>query len=102
YIFEVLYPANRIVVDYGNTNELRLLAVINNETGIDNWDEFNKYPFVKANEYPQYKSLSDLKDIPYNNDEGLVLVFPNGFRLKYKHEEYKRLHRLLTGVNEKY
>ena len=34
-LFEVVYPENRIVVDYGDRRELTLLAAICNETGVD-------------------------------------------------------------------
>lgn len=35
------------------------------------------------------------------NIEGFVLEFPDGYLMKVKLSEYKRLHRLLTGFNEK-
>ena len=35
YLFEILYPENRIVVDYGNTRDLVLLAMIDTKTGND-------------------------------------------------------------------
>ncbi len=33
YLFEIIYPDNRIVVDYGATEELRLLALVDTQTG---------------------------------------------------------------------
>jgi RNA ligase len=33
--------------------------------------------------------------------EGFVLKWPNGYRLKIKSDEYLRLHRLLTNTNNK-
>ena len=33
YLFEIIYPENRIVVDYGEMDDLILLTVIDNQTG---------------------------------------------------------------------
>lgn len=33
YLFEIIYPENRIVVDYGNASDLYLLAIIETATG---------------------------------------------------------------------
>jgi RNA ligase len=35
YLFEIIYPENRIVVDYGAKEDLILLAVLDTETGKD-------------------------------------------------------------------
>ncbi len=35
YLFEIIYPENRIVIDYGDSDDLILLSIINNETGFD-------------------------------------------------------------------
>ena len=104
YLFEIVYPENRVVVDYGLEEKLVLVAVIDNETGDDVWEEFDRIKdeniFPVAKEFDSL-TLSELANLPQiDNSEGFVLVSPNGFRLKYKYEEYKKLHRLLTGVTE--
>lgn len=35
YLFEIIYPENRIVVNYGNKRQLVLLAIIDTETGVE-------------------------------------------------------------------
>ncbi len=35
YLFEIIYPENRIVVNYGDVEELVLLAIIDNATALD-------------------------------------------------------------------
>lgn len=103
YLFEIIYPENRIVVDYGKKEELRLLAVIDIETGKDDWVEFERISkdvrTIPAKFVGEFSSVDELPDEA--NAEGYVLVFENDFRLKYKHEEYKRLHRLICGLSEK-
>lgn len=109
-LFEIIYPANRIVVDYRGMQGLWLLAAIDNETGrdveIDNWpgpraDSVDVDPGTKPRDV-----LASLDLVDDGNTEGLVLVFdwpkegPNR-RVKIKMEEYKRLHRVITGVSTK-
>lgn len=63
--------------------------------------------FARVKEYDFEGSLSSfLKDFfpKYQNKsnlEGFILRFPDGYLIKGKLEEYKRLHRLITGLNEK-
>ena len=42
YLFEIIYPENRIVLDYGNKKEIVLLAIRENHTGRD-----LKYGYVR-------------------------------------------------------
>lgn len=97
YLFEVIYPENRIVVDYGSDERLVLLAVIDTATGKDvalpDW-----FPH-HVQRWPELTDLQQLHDHAIPNSEGFVICFANGFRVKVKFAEYVRLHRLLTGVN---
>lgn len=104
YLFEIIYPENRIVVDYGDMDDLVLLDVIDNETGMSalgsirelgHWDGPVTLTF-------SYSSLEEVLQAPYSGDEGFVVYYKTtGERVKVKHEEYVRLHRLITGVNER-
>jgi len=100
YLFEIIYPENRIVVDYGGQERLVLLGIINTETGeelpyddisFDGWDIVQKYDGIK--DYSTLKSLVD------NNSEGFVVRFSNGDRMKIKGEEYLRLHKIMTNIS---
>jgi RNA ligase len=100
YLFEIIYPDNRIVLDYGGTEDLFLLAVIDTATGKDMPLENIGIPLVE-----RFDGLHDLDLLQSNqteNKEGYVLKFESGTRVKVKFEEYKRLHKLLTGVNERH
>jgi RNA ligase len=104
YLFEIVYPANRIVVDYGDTEDLVLLTIIHTETGRE-LDYSRVYFFGTANGIPvvkQYDGITDFSTIEArDNAEGYVIHFVSGLRVKVKFEEYVRLHRLVTGVNAK-
>ncbi len=102
YLMEVIYPENQIVVDYGERDELVLLAVIETESGREL--DMNDVPVGEIPKVRRYDGIADLRTLTEkseDNREGYVIRWQNGFRLKMKFEEYKRLHRLVTGVNSK-
>jgi len=103
YLFEIIYPENRIVVDYGDFDDIVMLAVINNETGKDDRVDFSQFPWPAAKQYHNLSStgLDKLADIEEDNKEGYVILFENGLRIKIKFGEYLRLHRILTGMNSR-
>jgi RNA ligase len=104
YLFEILYPENRIVVDYGNRRELVLLAVIQTEDGMELYYEdmlsiYSKYFTVVKKFNVKINNLTELKKLEKENSEGFVVRFLNGFRVKVKFAEYVRLHGILTNVS---
>lgn len=105
YLFEILYPENRIVVDYGDRRELVLLARIETKTGFELYYEdlsqwYSKwFTVVKKYNIKDIKNLNDLKALEEENKEGFVVRFLNGFRVKVKFTEYIRLHGILTNVS---
>lgn len=101
YLFEIIYPENRIVVDYGGIETLILLDVLDNETGNSVLDLVEGgIPFQCARRH-EVKSIDDLLKVERENAEGFVVRFRSGLRVKIKHDEYCRLHKLLTGINDK-
>lgn len=99
YLFEIIYPENRIVLDYGNEEKLVLLAIIHTETGREGVP-FH-YSFEAVKQYHGIDDFDELLAIQDANREGFVVKFESGLRVKIKFEEYKRLHKLLTGVSPK-
>lgn len=105
FLFEIVYPQNRIVVNYGDTEDLILLAAIDTKyEGEFSYHDLEffarsfKIPVVKA-----YDGITDFEKIEERpNSEGYVIHFPDDdLRLKVKFSEYTRLHKILTGVNAK-
>ena len=97
YLFEIIYPENRIVVDYGAKRELVLLAVVDRETGEEQPLVDIGFPVVKR--YDGIKDIHKLKDKETFNKEGFVIRFSSGYRLKVKFDEYQRIHRIITNVS---
>ena len=95
-LFEIIYPENRIVVDYNGREDLVLLSSVDIATGVDDpeaewWD---------GSVTTRYGGLEIDKIQAMNepNSEGFVLRWNDGTRAKVKFPEYVRLHRLVTGV----
>jgi RNA ligase len=100
YLYEIIYPENRIVVNYGNRKELVLLAVIETKSGKE-LDYRNIAVELKINWARHYNVSSihqiiDLLPDLNSEEEGFVARYNNGLRVKFKGDEYKRLHKLLT------
>lgn len=103
-LFEIIYPENRIVVDYGNEEMLVVLGMTNRFNGkeldyesVVNLASESGMPVVKR--YDGIKDYNTLKALVDNNSEGFVVKFSNGDRMKIKGEEYLRLHKIMTNVS---
>ena len=102
YIFELIVPENRIVLDYGSERSLVLLAIRHNETDEDFLPDGSCFPMVEVIDKSIEEILLEKKREDFINKEGFVIKFQNNFRMKVKYEEYFRLHKIMTGVNEKF
>ena len=102
YLYEIIYPENRIVVDYGNRKELVLLAVINIEDGSElDIDEEGlrlglETPAIINDDI--YVLAETVKTMPITS-EGFVLRYSDGFRVKMKGWEYVALHKAIFQMS---
>ena len=105
YLFEIIYPNNRVVCDYHGETRMTLLTVVDNETGGELSHEFisEVYDDVFTDIVEKYNitDLNNINSLERDNSEGVVIRFESGFRMKVKWEEYVRLHRIVTGVSNK-
>lgn len=108
--FEVIYPENRmndgarLVCNYGTTETLVLLGAINKITGKDlNYDDLKviaesiQLPITKRFNYT-IDELVKLKETLPMTEEGWVIRFESGFRMKVKGNNYLKMHKILNGV----
>ena len=110
YLVEIVYPQNRIVVDYGNKENVFFLSAsaegeelhwttalsVFKASGIKQKD------IVKTEQHFSFGEdlYKRLKELNKKNSEGFILRFqPGNFRMKIKFEEYVRLHKLLTSFS---
>jgi RNA ligase len=103
YIFELIHPDFRIVVDYGDRKDLVLLAMIETDTGRElSLDEAPAgVHVVERHKFQDIGHADHLLALETTNAEGFVVRFADGTRAKVKFSEYKRLHRIVTGVSSR-
>ena len=98
FCFEIIYPENRIVLDYGNDEKLVLLGTFDKngkETDSEIWSQWG---FDVVKKYDGINDYKQLKEMVKNDQEGFVVKFSNGDRIKVKGVEYLRLHKIMTNV----
>lgn len=96
YVFEIIYPENRIIVNYGKEETLVLIAVVDTKTGRN--EEIKNIGFPLPEIY-NYNSLAELKSLNWKNKEGFVILYKSGFRVKIKFEDYIELHKIVTQIS---
>ncbi|MFE3558082.1 AAA family ATPase [Streptomyces sp. NPDC059193] len=115
YLAEILYPQNRIVVDYGGRRDLVLLAAFGADgtevplaEAAPHWEGIGSVVTVwPAMPLDELVALTESSTMPGGaaatgtDAEGFVLRFASGVRAKAKLSEYVRLHKVLTGVTER-
>lgn len=99
FCFEILFPQNRVVVDYGDYEGLVLLGTFDKngkEYDVEMWRE---YGFDVVKKYDGIKDFKELKAMVKDDQEGFVVKFTNGDRVKIKGVEYLRLHKIMTNMS---
>jgi RNA ligase len=104
-LFEIVYPANHIVVHYGDREDLVLIGARNRFTGetlpIPALKELSAhFGFNLASVY-DFGSIEDVLQAAGNlkaDYEGWVATFADGSMFKFKGAMYQLAHRFLTGV----
>jgi RNA ligase len=101
YQFEVVYKANRIVVDYAEFEGLVGLARVNNATGKVDYDLGalpSSWRIAESFDGLSLEQIMQLKDVLTWNTEGWVLTYDSGLMVKIKVEEYKKVHAIRFAV----
>ena len=100
YLMEIIYPENRIVVDYKGAEKLVVLACFHSEKGVEGRiDEMVNEGWEIVKKYDGISDYNTLKSIIKDDEEGFVVRFTNGDRVKIKGVEYLRLHKIMTNVS---
>jgi RNA ligase len=105
-LVEIIYPENRIVLDYGQEEKLVMLGGVSIDSGHitspGTMARYNGWVTRNVTQTFSYKTLADaLAAEPRKNAEGLVVRAAGGRMVKLKQEDYIKLHRLVTGLNER-
>lgn len=104
YLFEFIFPENKIVVDYGSEEKLVLIGVRDLDGYDFNIERFENLGFELPESYElDIDGILKKQSRPdFINKEGFVVKWADGFRVKIKYIEYLRLHKLISGVNERF
>jgi RNA ligase len=108
-LFEIIYPENRIVLDYGDREDLVLLAVRNRLTGeYLSWSRVQgiakKYGFSmpQTHFFTTPEQLIRASELLPASVEGWVVEFMDGQRFKFKGDKYRALHKMISEISFKH
>lgn len=94
-LWEIVYPENRIVLDYGDRDELVYLGTVKNESGA----------FLPATTSEHDLYGATLRDVlerePRKNAEGYVIWLSPTHAIKLKQDDYMALHRIVSNLTVK-
>lgn len=102
YLFEIIYPENRIVIDYGDRKECVLIGMVETATGNElsykevlSFAKKHNISIPKKFEFKNFSEIMKMCDkLPWN-EEGFVVNVPTKeglCKFKLKGEEYKIVH----------
>jgi RNA ligase len=108
-LFEIIYPENRIVIDYDGLEALVLLAARNRFTGQylpffpDVYELGQQYGFLlpKVYTFNNVTQIIERTGMMGRGEEGYVVEFSDGERFKFKGDSYLELHKLIFGLSFK-
>lgn len=93
-LFEIIYPENRIVLNYGDDDYLQWLGGV----GIDNG---RYYPPYEGPATGHQTLVAAINDRQRENKEGWVVWLNPSEAVKIKQDDYLELHKVVTGLNRK-
>lgn len=115
YLAEIVYPENRIVVNYGDRRDLVLLGAFDTagweirlKYAAPDWEPIGSVvrawpamPLADLLKLTEANATPDGEHTSGMDAEGYVIRYNSGLRAKAKLAEYVRLHKVLTGVSER-
>ncbi len=108
-LFEIIYPENRVIVDYKGRAGLVLIAARNRFTGdyapffpdLQLLADTYHFPLPKVYDFNDTEAIIALTKKLDKDEEGFVVEFSDGQRFKFKGDKYLELHRLVFGLSFK-
>jgi len=99
YMVEIIYKENRIVIKY--EKEGLFLITIYDDKGYELGpiENIKGLEIVKFYDYKSVDELVKICEKMSSQEEGFVVRFENGYRLKIKSSEYCRIHRIISNLS---
>lgn len=103
YLFEIIYPSNRIVLDYGTVEELVLLGGVDIKTGRSFSPKGEtRWPGRRTKVFSCDTLTEAMAIPPRSNAEGIVVRFVrDGLQVKLKQADYVAQHAIVTGCTNR-
>jgi len=112
YSFEIIYPNDILTIHYGY-EDIILHGVFDNETGDEipihkfkDWEYLKKMGLTMEEPVEMgshFKGIEDFyKTYKFNDDEGYVIKFESGYKIKVKFDEYKKMSAAKRSLSELY
>lgn len=104
-LLEIIYPGNRIVLDYGDLDDLFWLCDVDIATGRTKDRQWYHPVFPEPHLLGGglFLEMADtFIDLQRQNCEGVVIhAYDRDIRVKMKQKDYLELHKVATGLNKK-
>jgi hypothetical protein len=105
YIFEVVHPKFKIVIDYGEEENLILTGAkcIDTNKEVSYEQLMHMANMIDCDITPAYffqsieEVIEECKELPYT-EEGYVLTYPNGLKVKVKSQAYCDVHKMIENL----
>lgn len=103
YLVEIIYPENKIVVNYGQVEQLVLLGAIREGKELT-YEElvteaaYLQIPICKRYSYTINEMIKLQETMP-KDQEGFVVRFKSGLRVKIKGNEYMKVHKMISNMS---
>jgi RNA ligase len=105
YLVEIVYPENKIVVDYKGEEKLVMLGSYHTHTEKENSIDavFSQarsagMPCAKEYQYTIEEMIKLQKTLP-KDEEGFVVRYENGLRVKIKGDEYSKIAKIISQMS---
>ena len=100
YLVEIIYPGNRIIVDYGDSEKLVLLAAYKRGSHIDVnvADLFKVFTKSPRSNFDSIEKLQEHLATLDHTEEGYVVRLGSGERVKFKSRAYLDVARIMNNM----
>ena len=105
YLVEIIYPDNKIVVNYGTEEKLVLLSSYDNSTAEERaWivtaahSSLSGIELAKKYNYTIQEMIELQKTLP-KDQEGFVVRFQSGLRVKIKGNDYMKIAKMISNMS---
>lgn len=93
YLFEIIFPNDYLIINYGEIEDLYLIGIYDNNNNIEIPLDEIELPFPKPQLFEtEHNGLDELLKLDIKNKEGLVVKFENEQRIKIKFPTYKEIY----------